>query len=55
LSQDLVGRSSRGDNPEKIDRRSRNFERIAAAVDRGYNGKTRREIAVDDGNDPQEY
>jgi len=28
---------------------------IAAAGDRGYNGKARREFAVDDGNDLQEY
>jgi len=28
---------------------------IAAAGDRGDNGKAHREFAVDDGNDPQEY
>jgi hypothetical protein len=28
---------------------------FAAAGDRGYNGKARRELAVDDGNDPPEY
>jgi hypothetical protein len=28
---------------------------IAAVGDRGYKGKARREFAVDDGNDLQEY
>jgi hypothetical protein len=28
---------------------------IAAAGDRGYKGKARREFTVDDGNDLQEY
>jgi hypothetical protein len=48
-------RSLRGDNAEETDRRSRNFVGISAAGDRGCNGKARREFAVDDGNDLQEY